>query len=98
MNFPGSKKAAKECMEIIEGCILHAVSLILDRKSEVKKTHEIVQGSEHSGCSCSSGSSSKPDSASESAEADGCGKLTSSVSIFEFLRNAAKVLRVQYLF
>lgn len=79
MNFPGSKKAALECLEVIEGCIPHAVSLILDRKSEVKRTHEVVQGS--GGCSCSS---NRLDTESEDHKSvEECSKLTSSVSIFK---------------
>lgn len=89
MNFPGSKKAAKECLEIIESCIPHAVSLILDKKREVKKTHDFVQSSGHAGCcSTSSHQGAEGDGCEASAKNEShCHKLTSTVSIFLFFLN-----------
>lgn len=92
VNFPGSKKAAKECFEIIEDCIPHAISLILDKKNEVKSTHDIVQGSSHAGCSGSSScsSSSKPEcSESKECETTGsCCKLTSTIDTSRVARRS----------
>lgn len=85
VNFPGSKKAAKECFEVVEGCIPHAVSLILDKKSEVKKTHDVVQGHEHAGCSSSTENKHCKHS---SVVTEDCCKLTSTIDTSRVARRS----------
>ncbi|EFN68596.1 Gephyrin [Camponotus floridanus] len=43
INLPGSTKAATECLTAIAHAIPHAVDLILDNKTKIKDTHNIVQ-------------------------------------------------------
>ncbi|XP_029675933.1 gephyrin [Formica exsecta] len=43
INLPGSSKAATECLNAIAPAIPHAVDLILDNKTKIKDTHNIVQ-------------------------------------------------------
>lgn len=43
INLPGSRKAAIECLTAIAPAIPHAIDLILDNKTKVKDTHNIVQ-------------------------------------------------------
>ncbi|GAB1866256.1 Gephyrin [Camponotus japonicus] len=43
INLPGSRKAATECLTAIAHAIPHAVDLILDNKTKIKDTHNIVQ-------------------------------------------------------
>ena len=54
INLPGSSKAATECLSAIAPAIPHAVDLILDNKTKIKDTHDIVQ---HNITSCSHGKS-----------------------------------------
>lgn len=44
LNLPGSKKASVECFGFVGKTLKHAVELMLDRKAEVVKAHQIVQG------------------------------------------------------
>lgn len=45
LNFPGSEKAVKECFETVRELLPHALHLIGDEVSLVRKTHAEVQGS-----------------------------------------------------
>ncbi|KAH8362174.1 hypothetical protein KR084_007071, partial [Drosophila pseudotakahashii] len=45
LNFPGSEKAVKECFETVRDLLPHALHLIGDEVSLVRKTHAEVQGS-----------------------------------------------------
>ncbi|XP_016948709.1 molybdenum cofactor synthesis protein cinnamon [Drosophila biarmipes] len=44
LNFPGSEKAVKECFETVRDLLPHALHLIGDEVSLVRKTHAEVQG------------------------------------------------------
>jgi len=44
VNLPGSKKAVRECFGFLEPVLRHAVDLVLDRKGQVKSTHNQLQG------------------------------------------------------
>ncbi|EDV45344.1 molybdenum cofactor synthesis protein cinnamon [Drosophila erecta] len=52
LNFPGSEKAVKECFQTIRELLPHAVHLIGDDVSLVRKTHEEVQSSARQGHIC----------------------------------------------
>ncbi|XP_037725032.1 molybdenum cofactor synthesis protein cinnamon [Drosophila subpulchrella] len=52
LNFPGSEKAVKECFETVRELLPHALHLIGDEVSLVRKTHAEVQGSEPRGHIC----------------------------------------------
>uniref|UniRef100_F1LG03 molybdopterin molybdotransferase n=1 Tax=Ascaris suum TaxID=6253 RepID=F1LG03_ASCSU len=39
VNLPGSTKAVKECFEVLEGILPHAVHLIKEDRSNVEETH-----------------------------------------------------------
>ncbi|XP_072750094.1 gephyrin [Anoplolepis gracilipes] len=43
INLPGSSKGAMECLNAIAPAIPHAVDLILDNKTKIKDTHNVVQ-------------------------------------------------------
>lgn len=43
INFPGSKKASKECLEFISNVIPHAVDVICDVKEKIENVHSILQ-------------------------------------------------------
>ncbi|XP_016982466.1 molybdenum cofactor synthesis protein cinnamon [Drosophila rhopaloa] len=45
LNFPGSEKAVTECFETVKDLLPHALNLIGDEISLVRKTHAEVQGS-----------------------------------------------------
>lgn len=45
INLPGSKKAVEECFDAISDIIPHASQIIVGQTQEVKKTHEVLQGS-----------------------------------------------------
>lgn len=49
INFPGSKKAAKECLEAIAKVIPHAVDLIVGVEESVKKVHSDLSESKVDG-------------------------------------------------
>uniref|UniRef100_A0A1I8ABA5 molybdopterin molybdotransferase n=1 Tax=Steinernema glaseri TaxID=37863 RepID=A0A1I8ABA5_9BILA len=40
VNLPGNPKAVKECFEVLETFLLHAVQLIKDDREDVVKTHK----------------------------------------------------------
>ncbi|XP_070155978.1 gephyrin [Polyergus mexicanus] len=50
INLPGSSKAAMECLNAIAPAISHAVDLILDNKTKIKDTHNIVQHNNITSC------------------------------------------------
>jgi len=52
LNFPGSEKAVKECFETVRELLPHALHLIGDEVSLVRKTHAEVQGSAPRGHIC----------------------------------------------
>ncbi|EDX16737.1 cinnamon [Drosophila simulans] len=52
LNLPGSEKAVKECFQTIRELLPHAVHLIGDDVSLVRKTHAEVQGSAQKGHIC----------------------------------------------
>ncbi|XP_039498322.1 molybdenum cofactor synthesis protein cinnamon [Drosophila santomea] len=52
LNLPGSEKAVKECFQTIRELLPHAVHLIGNDVSLVRKTHEEVQGSAPKGHIC----------------------------------------------
>ncbi|KAE9548959.1 hypothetical protein FO519_007827 [Halicephalobus sp. NKZ332] len=44
INFPGSPKACRECFEVLEPILNHAVHLIGNKVGDVEKTHTEIQG------------------------------------------------------
>lgn len=49
INFPGSKKAVTECLDVVKDVLPHAISLINNELSEVRTMHDRMQ-SEHVCC------------------------------------------------
>lgn len=47
INFPGSKKAATECFDVVKPVLSHALDLIKNDLKGVKETHKNMQGSDH---------------------------------------------------
>lgn len=45
VNFPGSAKAASECFHFVKNALPHAIALLREDDSKVRKTHEEVQSS-----------------------------------------------------
>uniref|UniRef100_A0A914V7V7 molybdopterin molybdotransferase n=1 Tax=Plectus sambesii TaxID=2011161 RepID=A0A914V7V7_9BILA len=43
INLPGSPKAVKECFEVLEPILSHAVNLIKNHSQPVKSTHDALQ-------------------------------------------------------
>ncbi|XP_034827409.1 gephyrin [Maniola hyperantus] len=43
INFPGSKKAVTECIEVVKVVLAHAISLINNELSEVRTVHDKLQ-------------------------------------------------------
>lgn len=43
INFPGSKKAVTECIEVVNSVLSHAITLINNEINEVKTVHEKMQ-------------------------------------------------------
>ncbi|XP_075226450.1 molybdenum cofactor synthesis protein cinnamon isoform X2 [Lycorma delicatula] len=42
INLPGSKNGSAECLDVVIGCLPHAVSLLRDKTDEIKETHSSI--------------------------------------------------------
>ncbi|KAG8294188.1 hypothetical protein J6590_003362 [Homalodisca vitripennis] len=45
INFPGSKKAVGECLDVVIDCVPHALALLRDNTVSVSATHQALQAS-----------------------------------------------------